>query len=49
MRRISGLFSNLSFVHKVSKYTTCIRATVRGSREPGESLKRLMLQLVRMK
>lgn len=34
VRRISGLFSNLSFVHKVSKYTSCIRATVRGSREP---------------
>lgn len=41
IQRISGLFSNLSFVHKVSKYKSCIRATVRGSREPGEFLNRL--------
>ncbi|XP_071562198.1 uncharacterized protein [Temnothorax nylanderi] len=34
MRRISGLFSNLSFVHKVSKHASYIRASVHGSREP---------------
>lgn len=34
MRRINGLFSNLSLIHKVSNHASCIRATVRGSREP---------------
>ncbi|KAL0110587.1 hypothetical protein PUN28_013879 [Cardiocondyla obscurior] len=34
MRRISGLLSNLSFVHKVSKRASCICATIRGLREP---------------
>ncbi|XP_011878678.1 PREDICTED: uncharacterized protein LOC105567982 [Vollenhovia emeryi] len=34
LRRISGHFSNLSFVHKVFTHASCIRATVRGSREP---------------
>ncbi|XP_018343045.1 PREDICTED: N-acetylated-alpha-linked acidic dipeptidase 2-like [Trachymyrmex septentrionalis] len=34
MRRISGLFSNLSLIHKVYNHASCIHATVRGSREP---------------
>ncbi|KAG5313712.1 PREDICTED: uncharacterized protein LOC105144805 [Acromyrmex echinatior] len=34
MRRISGLFSNLSLIHKVYNHAPCIHATVRGSREP---------------
>lgn len=34
VRHITGLFSNLSFVHKVSNHALCICATVRGSREP---------------
>jgi len=41
MQRISGLFSNLSLVHKVSNHASCIRATIRGSREPGKSLNQL--------
>ncbi|CAL1686623.1 unnamed protein product [Lasius platythorax] len=34
IRRINGFFSNLSFVHEVTNHTFCVRATVRGSREP---------------
>ncbi|RLU16288.1 hypothetical protein DMN91_012048 [Ooceraea biroi] len=33
-RRVSGFFSNLSFVHEVSHRASCVRAIVRGSREP---------------
>lgn len=34
IRRINGFFSNLSFVHEVTNYKFCVRAIVRGSREP---------------
>lgn len=33
IRHINGFFSNLSFVHEVTNYRFCVRATVRGSRE----------------
>ncbi|XP_050444965.1 aminopeptidase NAALADL1-like [Cataglyphis hispanica] len=34
MQSINGFFSNLSFVHEVTNHTFCVRAIVRGSREP---------------
>ncbi|XP_032676918.1 uncharacterized protein LOC116846767 isoform X2 [Odontomachus brunneus] len=34
MRHISGFFTNLSFIHEVNNHTSCVHATVRGSREP---------------
>ncbi|XP_018402311.1 PREDICTED: uncharacterized protein LOC108779394 isoform X1 [Cyphomyrmex costatus] len=34
MQRISGLFSNLSLIHKVYNHASCIRVTIRGSQEP---------------
>ncbi|XP_070166426.1 aminopeptidase NAALADL1 [Polyergus mexicanus] len=34
IRRINGFFANLSFVDEVTNHTFCVRAIVRGSREP---------------
>jgi len=49
MQRINELFSNLSLVHEVTNHTSCIRATVRGLQEPGESLSELTFISMRFK
>lgn len=45
VQRVNELFSNLSFIHEVTNHTPCVRAIVHGSREPGESLNELTLDL----
>ncbi|XP_020277920.1 uncharacterized protein LOC109851844 isoform X2 [Pseudomyrmex gracilis] len=34
MQRVNEFFSNLSFIHKINNYASCVRAVVRGAREP---------------